>query len=304
MNILKLLTKLIISFALFGTALYFGYNKYKEYFANPWTRDGQVRAQVIQVSPRVSGMVTKIDIIDNQFVKKGDLLFEIDKEPFLIQIAQTKAELKREQANLRGTQIEYERVKKIAKRDKGAISQKDMVRHEVNYYKSLANIDSLKEKLNNAKLNLTFTDIHASVDGYVSNINFQVGSQAVANKAILALVDSNSFWVFGYFRENMIGDVKIGDKAKVILMAYDNKPLSGRVESIGWGIAPSDGNPGVNLLPSIKPTFQWIRLAQRVPVRVELDTLPDGVQLRFGLTASVIILHDNNTTLQKKKETK
>ena len=293
MKIIKLLLKLIISFSLFGSAIYFGYNKYKEYFSNPWTRDGQVRAQVIQVSPRVSGMVTKIYIIDNQFVKKGALLFEIDKEPFLIQVAQTKAELKREQANLRGTKIEYERVKKISLRDKGAISQKDMIRHEVNYYKSLAKIDSLKEKLNNAKLNLTFTNIHASVDGYVSNINFQVGSQAVANKAILALVDSNSFWVFGYFRESMIGDVKIGDRAKVTLMAYSDKPLSGKVESIGWGIAPSDGNPGVNLLPSIKPTFQWIRLAQRIPVRVKLETLPKGVQLRFGLTASVMILHDN-----------
>lgn len=282
-----------LNLLLFGVAIYFGYQKYQEYFNNPWTRDGQVRAQVIQISPRVSGMVTKIDIVDNQFVKKGDLLFEIDPEPFEIKIAQTKAELKREYANLKGKKTEYDRVKEILKKDKGAVSQKDLIRHETNYYKSLAKIESLKEQLNNAKLNLSFTKIHAPVDGYVSNINFQIGSQAVANRAILALVDSHSFWVFGFFRENVIADVHVDDDAKVTLMAYPDKPLSGKVESIGWGIAPSDGNPGQNLLPSIKPVFQWIRLAQRIPVRIKLDKLPPEVQLRFGLSASVMILQHN-----------
>ncbi|MEM8564633.1 MAG: efflux RND transporter periplasmic adaptor subunit, partial [Pseudomonadota bacterium] len=134
------------------------------------------------------------------------------------------------------------------------------------------------------------TQVHAAVDGYISNINFQIGDQAVANNPIVALVDSNSFWVFGYFRESEIGDIAIGDQAKVTLMAYPDQPLSGTVESIGWGIAPSDGNTGYNLLPSIKPVFQWIRLAQRIPVRVELGPLPDNVELRFGFTASVMVM--------------
>lgn len=276
--------------ALLGIGAYFAYDKFHEYFNNPWTRDGQVRAQVIQISPRVSGMVTKIDIIDNQFVHKGDLLFEIDPVPFEIQVAQTQADLKREKVNARGRKIEYERVKKISKHDQGAVSQKDLIRHEVNYFESLAKIDTLKEKLNTAKLNLTFTKVYASVDGYVSNINFQIGSQAVANQPILALVDANSFWVFGFFRENMISKIAIGDQARVTLMAYPKKPISGEVESIGWGISHSDGNPGNNLLPSINPVFQWIRLAQRIPVRIKLDALPKGVDLRFGLSASVMIL--------------
>jgi multidrug resistance efflux pump len=210
-------------------------------------------------------------------------------------VKKTQAELKREKINAKGRRVEYERVHNISKRDKGAVSEKDLVRHEVNYFSSLAKINSLQEKLNNAELNLTFTKIYASVDGYVSNINFQIGSQAVANNPILALVDSNSFWVFGFFRENMIAEVQIGDEAKVTLMAYQDKPINGVVESIGWGIAHSDGNPGANLLPSIKPIFQWIRLAQRIPVRVKLDTLPDGVELRFGLSASVMVM-------QKSKE--
>ena len=290
MKLLKLFVKIILNLAIFGGALYFGYMKYQDYFNNPWTRDGQVRAQVIQVSPRVSGTVISIAVVDNQEVKKGDLLFRIDPSPFRIKIAQAKAELKREQANARGTKIEYDRVRNIAAKNKGAVSQKDLNRNRVNYEKAVAKIASYEEKLKTAQLNLTFTKVHASVDGYVSNINFQVGSQAVGNRAILALVDKNSFWVFGFFRENMLKDIQIGDIAKVTLMAYPERPINGEVESIGWGIAHSDGNPGNNLLPKIKPVFQWIRLAQRIPVRIKLDTLPQGVALRFGLSASVMVM--------------
>ena len=151
-------------------------------------------------------------------------------------------------------------------------------------------IDQAREQLNSAELNLQFTRVTAPVEGYVSNIDFQVGSQAVANKPILALVDSNSFWVFGYFRENQIGHIRIGAPARVTLMAYPHQPLQGQVESLGWGIAPSDGTVGYNLLPSVNPVFQWIRLAQRMPVRVRLDPLPEGVALRFGMTASVMVM--------------
>jgi len=299
MKLLKLFVKIILNIAIFGGALYFGYVKFQDYFNNPWTRDGQVRAQVIQVSPRVSGEVINISVIDNQEVKKGDLLFSIDPSQYQIKIQQAKADLKREEANARGTKIEYDRVRKIAAKNKGAISQKDLNRNRVNYEKARAKIASHQEKLNTAKLNLSFTNVRASVDGYVSNINFQVGSQAVANKPILALVDKNTFWVFGFFRENMLKDIKIGDTSKVTLMAYPDRPINGEVESIGWGIAHSDGNPGNNLLPAIKPVFQWIRLAQRIPVRIKLDDLPEGMELRFGLTASVMIMKTNST---KEKE--
>ena len=235
-----------------------------------------------------------IAVVDNQKVKIGDLLFEVDPSEYKIILAQAQADLKRERANVRGTKIEYDRVRNIAAKNKGAVSQKDLNRNRVNYQKSLAKIDSFKERINAAKLDLTFTKVHATVDGYVSNINFQVGSQAVANQPILALVDMNSFWVFGYFRESMIGEISIGDDSKVTLMAYPTKPISGKVESIGWGISHSDGDPGKNLLPSIKPVFQWIRLAQRIPVRIELDTIPEGVELRFGLTASVMVMENSH----------
>ena len=287
---MKKIIKILLTLAILGIALFFAYNKYREYIDNPWTRDGQVRTQVIQVTPRVNGMVTKIHVVDNQKVKTGDLLFEIDPSQYEVKLKQAEARLQRTNEAAKGTKIEYERVKNIYSKDKGAVSQKDLVRNETNYYKSLADIDSSTEAVNTAKLNLSYTKVFAEVDGYVSNINFQIGSQATANKAILALVDENAYWVFGFFREDAIPEVKVGDTAKVTLLAYPDTPLSGKVESIAWGISHSDGNPGSNLLPSVKPVFQWIRLAQRIPVRIKLDKLPENVKLRFGLTASVMVL--------------
>ncbi len=287
---MKKIIKILLTLAILGAALYYAYNKYRAYIDNPWTRDGQVRTQVIQVTPRVNGMVIKISIVDNQHVKKGDLLFEIDPSQYQVELDQEKAKLQRTREAAKGTKIEFDRVKNIYSKDKGAVSQKDMVRNETNYYKSLADIDNSEEAVNTAKLNLSYTKVLAEVDGYVSNINFQIGSQAVANQPILALVDENAYWVFGFFREDAIPEVKIGDTAIVTLLAYPNTPLSGKVESIAWGIAHSDGNPGNNLLPSVKPVFQWIRLAQRIPVRIKLDKLPEEIKLRFGLTASVMIL--------------
>tara|TARA_R110002110_G_scaffold406421_1_gene626484 strand:+ start:321838 stop:322710 length:873 start_codon:yes stop_codon:yes gene_type:complete len=262
----------------------------QDYINNPWTRDGQVRGHVIQVAPRISGMVTDIAVVDNQRVARGDLLFSIDAEPFEIAVAQAEASLERSRISARTAKIEYDRLQDIFERDAGAVSQKDLNRRESSYLQSLSSIDVAKETLRNAQLNLSYTKVHAAVDGFVSNIDFQIGTQAVANNPIMALVDSSSFWVFGYFRESEIGRFDVGDAARVTLMAYPDTPLKGHVQSLGWGIAPSDGNPGPYLLPSIKPVFQWIRLAQRVPVRIQLDEIPDNVQLRFGLTASVMIL--------------
>lgn len=293
---MKFAKKLIlgtVNLALVAVVAWYAYQAVEDYINNPWTRDGQVRGQVIQVAPRVSGMVTRIAVIDNQFVRKGDLLFEIDQEAFNIAVTQARANLQRDRISSKASKIEFDRLQDIAKQDAGAVSAKDLNRREANYLQSLSQIEVADENLRSAQLNLGYTHVHASVDGYVSNINFQIGDQAVANTPILALVDSNSFWVFGYFRESEIGRIKLGNPARVTLMAYPDQPLAGTVESLGWGIAPNDGNIGYNLLPSIKPVFQWIRLAQRIPVRIKLENLPEDVELRYGLTASVMILPEH-----------
>jgi len=153
-----------------------------------------------------------------------------------------------------------------------------------------AQVRLAKAKVRTAELNLEFTQQKAPVDGYVTNLNLRLGSQAVANQPILALVDVNSYWVTGFFRENYIEDIRKGDRAVVTLMTYPDAPLEGRVDSLGWGIAQQDGSTGYELLPNISPTFEWIRLAQRVPVRIHLDNVPEGVELRVGTTASVLVM--------------
>jgi multidrug resistance efflux pump len=335
--------------------------KYWAYVTNPWTRDGQVRANVIQVAPRVSGPIVKLPIGDNQRVTTGDLLFEIDPRTYQAALDQASANLDETRDRLKDleaqvkaaeaaleqaesgieqaesavtsaeatvvkTQADFERATNLVA--KGGVSKRtydeavaanDVA--EANLAKAKAQrtqasaarlqaqaelakakaelgapgeenaqLRAAKAALETAELNLEFTQVRASVDGYVTNLNLRLGSQAVANQPALALVDVASFWVHGFFRENLIADVSPGDRAVVTLMSYPDRPLQGRVDSIGWGIFQSDGSTGYDLLPNVNPTFQWIRLAQRIPVRVHLDEVPQGVELRVGTTASVLVM--------------
>jgi multidrug resistance efflux pump len=335
--------------------------KYWYYVTNPWTRDGKVRAQVIQITPRVTGPIVKLPVSDNEFVKAGELLFQIDPRAFEADLSLARAELDNtgydiaalakqveaskaaveaymfsiEQAALKVKEAtsklayaksQYERAQKLV--PKGAMSKKQLESNKASYEVNLAKVQeakanllqeeatlkqtkadlakaeaslgapgdlnaqirSRKAQLREAELNLEFTEVRAPVDGYVTNLNLRLGSQAVADQAALALVDVNSFWIHGFFRENYIGPIRPGDRAVVTLMTYPDAPLEGRVESLGWGIAQDDGSVGERLLPSISPTFEWIRLAQRVPVRVRLLDVPDEVKLRVGTTASVIVM--------------
>ncbi len=144
-------------------------------------------------------------------------------------------------------------------------------------------------ELRRKELDLEFTRVVAPVDGYITNMNMRLGDHVTANKAALALVDVNSYWIYGYFKESYSGRMRPGDKAIVTLMSYPDQPLEGVVESIGWGVYQEDGSTGEELLPEINATFEWIRLAQRIPVRIILGELPEGVELRVGTTASVMV---------------
>jgi multidrug resistance efflux pump len=153
-----------------------------------------------------------------------------------------------------------------------------------------ASIRVARAAVRQAELDLEFTQVRAPVDGYITNLNLRLGSQAVANQPTLALVDVNSFWICGFFKETAIGKIGEGVKAVVTLMAYPDAPLEGYVDSIGWGIAQQDGSTGFELLPTVSPTFEWIRLAQRVPVRIHLTNVPKEVKLRVGTTCSVLVM--------------
>lgn len=146
-----------------------------------------------------------------------------------------------------------------------------------------------RANLESAQLDLSFTTVSAPVDGFVTNLDLRLGTQAVANQPSLALIDRHSFWVDAFFRETLVTQIRPGDQAVITLMSNPRQPLLGRVDSLGWGIAQDDGSTGPDLLPEVSPTFEWIRLAQRIPVRVVLDALPEGTELRVGQTASVMV---------------
>ena len=296
MRVLNTLVKVSISGALVLIAVGVVLYTYWAYVTNPWTRDGPVRAQVVQINPRVSGPIVNLPIRDNQFVKAGDLLFMIDPRTFKAAVDQARADVQKAQVEADNAREEAERDQAIMKRDRGAVSVQTVERKETAQRKAEAALLGATAELEQAQLNLEFTEVKAPVDGYVTNLNLRQGSQAVANQPALALIDINSFWVHGFFRENYIEGISEGDRAIITLMSYPDKPLEGRVDSLGWGIAQEDGSTGFDLLPTINPTFEWIRLAQRVPVRVHLLDVPDEVKLRVGTTASVLVMtgtHDS-----------
>jgi len=292
-TVLKTLISGLIVLVAVGIVLY----KYWYYLTNPWTRDGQVHAQVIQIAPRISGPLVKLPIVDNQLVKAGDLLFEIDPRTFQAAVDQAKADLQQAQVEADDAKDEADRARNIRKRDRGAMSQQQLERKANDQRAAEAAVLGADAQLQQAQLNLDFSQVKAPVDGYVANLNLRLGSQAVANQPALALIDINSYWIHGYFREDRIEGVKAGDRAIVTLMSYPDRPLEGQVDSLGWGIAQDDGSTGYNLLPNINATFEWIRLAQRVPVRVHLLDPPKDIPLRVGTTASVMVMtgEDSNT---------
>lgn len=357
---MELSRKHLLTLAVVSIALLLVLVRYWSYVFNPWTRDGQVRADVIQLTPRVSGPIVRLPIVDNQRVAAGDLLFEIDPRTFAASRDQAQAAYDIATDNYRAleqqvesaraqmevaaaqilvaessiTQLDAEITKNRAELErqqellpKRATSKKSLERAQANYEVSVeqrkgaeaslaqaradlskaeadlaeveaslgargdanASLRQARAALEEAALNLEFTQVRAPVDGYVTNLNLRQGSHAVANQPALALVDSNSFWVHGFFRETSIGGIRPGDRAVVTLMTYPGEPLTGYVDSLGWGVAQQDGSTGFELLPNISPTFDWIRLAQRIPVRVHLEEVPEEVQLRVGTTASVLV---------------
>jgi len=179
-------------------------------------------------------------------------------------------------------------------------AESSLTQAQANHAQAQANLGAPGEKnarlrsasalVEQAQLNLEFTTVIAPVSGYVTNLNIQLGSHVVANQPNLALIDANNYWVTAYFRETLIAEMSVGDPAKITLMSYPNTPITGKINSLGGGIAQTDGSSGYNLLPNVSPTFEWIRLAQRIPVRIHIDKpLPENIKLRIGTTASVLI---------------
>lgn len=256
---------------------------YHRYVTRPWTRDAQVRANVVGVACRVGGPIIQIPVKDNQQVKKGDLLFEIDPATYIADVNNCTGKLQQAQAKAVQTQQELKRQTELYQTKVTDI--RDLENAQDAYIGAQADVAAAQAALEYAQLSLGYTKIFAPVDGYLTNVNTSPGEYVTGGQQILALVDSNSFWIAAYFKETQLRHVAEGGKAAIRLMGHESEPFEGIVESVAWGIFVPDGST-VQLLPDVSQTIDWVRLPNRFPVRIHVTGKP-SVPLRIGQTASV-----------------
>jgi multidrug resistance efflux pump len=270
-----------------GAALGLAYLAYLYYLYTPWTRDGRVRVYTVQVAPEVSGTVVRLAVKDNQFVHKGDVLFEIDPGTFRNAVTQAEGELQAAQAQagyLVGIADRTGRLDDLATTPQ----QKQTTRGQAN----AANATILQRQgaLAQARLNLERTTLRSTVNGWVTNLLLQEGGFAATGQSAMTLVNADSFWIEGYFEETQLPRIADGDVARITLMAWPDRLIRGHVTGLGRGISVSNAAPGVQGLPTVNPVFTWVRLAQRVPIRIEFDDVPCPIVIAAGMTANVSIL--------------
>jgi RND family efflux transporter MFP subunit len=277
--------RFFLTMLLLAAALWMGRSAWDHYMESAWTRDGRIKADVINISADVAGTVTEVRVRDNQLVKQGDVLFVVDKARYQSALAQANAQLASQQ-------VEKARRSKEASRraglDNAIVSAESRETAEFAVGTAAAQYQAALAARGMAELNLERTVVRAPVAGYVTNLNVHVGDFAAVGAAKLAVIDSASFYVVGYFEETKLPLLKVDDAVEVHLMSGAAQ-LQGHIESIAHGITDRDANTGRELLADVNPTFNWVRLAQRVPVRIHIDRQPKGVALVAGTTCTVVI---------------
>ncbi len=258
---------------------------YARYLTKPWTRDAQVRANIVGVACRVDGPVISIPLKDNQYVKKGDLLFEID--PTTYQTALDNANAQKQEATAALTQATQELERQNQLYATQVNDLRDLQNAQDTFASAKAALAAAQANVESAELSLSYTKIFAPVNGYITNLNTSPGTYVYAGQQLIALVDTDSFWVAANFKETQLSHIAEGHVARISLMGHAGTPFEGIVESVGWAIYLTDGAT-VELLPQISQTVDWIRLPQRFPVRIRVTGTPP-VPLRLGLTASVAV---------------
>lgn len=283
--LLSLLGRYVLTLSAVAVATLVAFILWRHYAQTPWTRDGRVRADVVQIAPDVSGPVSSVMVRDNQWVNRGDTLYVIDPHWLKLSVLSAQADVEAKRHEMLMRQDAARRRAQI----KEVISGEDIQQTRSAASVAVANYQGALAALELAELNLSHSTVRSPVAGYVTHLRLRPGDYATAGETKVAIVDAHSFWVVGYFEETRLRHIQVGNRAQVSLMGYDAM-ISGRVESIGRGIGDSNDETGGLGLPEVNPTFNWVRLAQRVPVRIQLDKIPEGVVLVAGLSASVAIV--------------
>jgi multidrug resistance efflux pump len=276
---------LLITLVTIALATGLGLAMWNAYMGAPWTRDGTVRAYVVTMAPEVSGRIVELPIADNQFVHKGDLLMVIDPTNFKIAVSLAEAAVHQAQANAQNAEREAKRRQELTTL---AVTVEEKQTFETTALATQAQYQQAIANLNQARVNLERTQIRSPVNGWVTNLLAQLGDFANVGQNEISLVDADSFWIDGYFEETNLGSIQQGDPASIKLMGY-SQIVRGHVGSIARGINVANAQPNGQGLATVNPIFTWVRLAQRIPVRIHIDQVPEGIVLAAGMTATVQI---------------
>ena len=276
---------ILVTLGTVAMAALFTYLMWQAYMAAPWTRDGTVRAYVVTMAPEVAGRIVELPVADNQFVRKGDLLMVIDPTNYEIAVRQAEAAVDQASAVAKNAQIESDRRQK---QNELSISAEEKQTFATTAQSANAAYQLAVANLDQARANLKRTHLLSPVDGYVTNLLTQLGNYVNVGVRSISVVKADSFWVDGYFEETNLSTIREGDPAIIKLIGY-SQIVHGHVDSIARGINVANAQPDLSGLASVNPIFTWVRLAQRVPVRIHIDQVPDGIRLAAGMTATVQI---------------
>jgi|SRR5208282_4922590 len=282
---MKNVARVLLTLVLVSASCAGGYELWDYYLFSPWTRDARVQADVVSIAPDVSGFVDELRVKDNQFVHKGDVLLVLDRERYTRALATAEATVAARKATMDNAQQQHARRAKLTTI---AISDEAREDAKLTAASAAANYQQAVADRSTAQLNLDRTILRAPVNGFVTNLTLVVGQYASVGTKVMALIDSDSYRVTGFFEETKMPAVKPGEQAEIHLLG-GSPALRGHVESIARGITDRDNLAGPELLVNPNPTFEWVRLAQRIPVRIHIDDVPKGVLVSSGMTATVVV---------------
>ncbi len=275
--------RVAVTLCLVAVAIFAGFHLWQYYMLTPWTRDARIRADVVVISPDVSGWVRELKAYDNQQVKAGDLLLSIDRDRFEAALEKTEAVVQTRQQQLNLREREASRRASLGPQ---AISAELRENAQINAGIARGELREAQAEAKAAQINLDRSQVQAPRNGHITNLRLAQGNYVNAGQSVMALIDDSTFYVQAYFEETKLPRIHVGDPVKVWLMSAGDA-LQGRVESISRGIADRNTTPDGQLLAEVEPTFNWVRLAQRIPVRIKLENVPEGLNLSAGMTASV-----------------
>ncbi len=280
------LVPVLVTLMVLAAAIVAAWAAWQSYAAPPWTRDGTVRANVVTLAPEISGRIASLPVADNQYVHRGDLLLEIEPTDFAIAVDNAQANLDQARINEANKQTEAQRRLKLTDL---STSLEERQSYLSTARQATAAVAQALATLAQAKVNLERTRIVSPVNGFVTNLEARIGDYGVTGQRVLTVVDAQSFWIDGYFEETELANIHDGDHARALLIGW-HAPIEGHVAGVARGIVVPNATTDASGLASVNPIFTWVRLAQRVPVHIAIDRLPDGMRLVAGQTASVEIV--------------